>query len=92
VGTALNWFLGSIVFLIVVLGFSGLMGMELGSNTLDDFSSVNGSRDFSIHKTVDFFTGVTLTWNEAPALISVLLLIPLISIVVSGAILILHGN
>ena len=90
-GSVINWFVGSLVFLVLTIGFAGYMGVDLGSDSTSYTGMTNSSGSFSASDTIGFASGFRLAWNEAPALLSVLLFVPLLIVGITSYLIAIRG-
>lgn len=93
-GSVLNWFVGALLFLILAIGFAGVMGQDIGLNggSSDIDRMTNSSGELSISDRVGFFTGLSISFDEAPGLVAVLLGLPTLILLITGYLLIRGVN
>lgn len=99
-GSAISWFIGSLLFFILVISFTGAMGIEIaeadiGSGSVSSSISTNASQDFdssSPREAIGFVGGLGIAWGESPLIVTPLLLIPVIIIVLSGYLIVVRGS
>lgn len=92
--SALNWFVGSALFLVATLVFCSTLGEDIGLNNrnVDVARAYNSSGGLSLTEEMGFFTGLRVTFNEAPVLVSALLLFPSIILLITGYLLAVRGT